>query len=170
MIRNQWYAVLESSEVKKGRLLGVTRLGERLVFWRKTNGSISCIADRCAHRGAAISGGCLSGSHAMCPFHGFEYDASGKVTCIPANGRSAPVPENMHVESFVTAERHGMVYLWWGDAQIPRPPIPGFDDIDENFPYVTTRHHWPVHYSRAVENQLDLVHIPFVHADTIGRG
>ena len=35
MIRNQWYAVLESKEVPKGKLIGVTRLGEKLVFWRK---------------------------------------------------------------------------------------------------------------------------------------
>jgi phenylpropionate dioxygenase-like ring-hydroxylating dioxygenase large terminal subunit len=30
--------------------------------------------------------------------------------------------------------------------------------------------HWPVHYSRAIENQLDVVHLPFVHYNTIGRG
>jgi phenylpropionate dioxygenase-like ring-hydroxylating dioxygenase large terminal subunit len=29
---------------------------------------------------------------------------------------------------------------------------------------------WPVHYTRAVENQLDVVHLPFVHASSIGRG
>ncbi len=170
MIRNQWYAVLDSKEVKKGRLLGVTRLSERMVFWRDQNNKIVCLADRCVHRGAAISAGCLKGEHAMCPFHGFEYDSTGRVKLIPANGRSTPVPENMHVHSFPTAERHGMIYIWWGDDCAELPPVPGFADIDEKFPYVTTVHHWPVHYSRAVENQLDLVHVPFVHADTIGRG
>jgi len=29
---------------------------------------------------------------------------------------------------------------------------------------------WNVHYSRAIENQLDPVHVPFVHYNTIGRG
>lgn len=34
MISNQWCVVLESKELKKGKLLGVTRFGEKLVFWR----------------------------------------------------------------------------------------------------------------------------------------
>ena len=29
---------------------------------------------------------------------------------------------------------------------------------------------WPVHYSRAIENQLDVAHLPFVHRTTIGAG
>jgi phenylpropionate dioxygenase-like ring-hydroxylating dioxygenase large terminal subunit len=29
---------------------------------------------------------------------------------------------------------------------------------------------WNSHYSCAIENQLDVIHLPFVHADTIGRG
>ena len=32
MIRNQWYVVLESKEVKKGKLLAITRIGEMLVL------------------------------------------------------------------------------------------------------------------------------------------
>ena len=31
MIRNQWYAILESNEVRRGKPVGVTRLGEKLV-------------------------------------------------------------------------------------------------------------------------------------------
>ena len=30
--------------------------------------------------------------------------------------------------------------------------------------------HWDTHYSRAIENQLDVVHVPIVHHNTIGRG
>ncbi len=32
MIRNQWYVVLDSREVKN-RPVGVTRMGEKRVFW-----------------------------------------------------------------------------------------------------------------------------------------
>jgi len=30
--------------------------------------------------------------------------------------------------------------------------------------------HWNAHYSRVIENQLDVVHVPFIHRTTIGRG
>ena len=31
MIPNQWYAILESNEIKKGRITCVTRMGEKMV-------------------------------------------------------------------------------------------------------------------------------------------
>ena len=43
MIKNQWYAVLESHQVKKGKVLVVKRMNEKLAFWRKSDGSIGCI-------------------------------------------------------------------------------------------------------------------------------
>lgn len=36
--------------------------------------------------------------------------------------------------------------------------------------YTTLKDHWANHYARAIENQLDVVHLPFVHHNTIGRG
>lgn len=38
MIPDQWYAVLASSEVKRGRPVGVVRFGRRLVLWRDEEG------------------------------------------------------------------------------------------------------------------------------------
>ena len=50
-------AVLESGEIKAGKMTGVTRLGERLVFWKTTNNEIVCLKDKCAHRGASLAVG-----------------------------------------------------------------------------------------------------------------
>lgn len=56
MVPNQWYIVLDSSQVKD-RPVGVTRLGEKLVFWRDSSGQVSCFRDRCVHRGVELSEG-----------------------------------------------------------------------------------------------------------------
>lgn len=171
MIRNQWYAVLDSKELKKGKVLGVTRLGEKLVFWRDRNGNVGCLFDKCAHRGAALSvGKVVSNGALQCPFHGFEYDSSGKVTKIPAIGKAAKVPDRFKVNAYHTVDKHGLIWIFWGEQRKDYPPIPFFEDIDEKFRYDTFVDHWPVHYSRAIENQLDVVHLPFVHYNTIGRG
>lgn len=171
MIRNQWYAVLNSGEVKKGKVLGVTRLGEKLVLWRDKNGEVGCIFDKCAHRGASLSlGKMLSNNKLQCPFHGFEYDKSGKVTKIPAIGKSTPVEERFKVKAYPARDLHGFIWIWWGEFRDNYPPIPFFKNIDDSFKYATFIDHWTVHYSRAVENQLDVVHLPFVHYNTIGRG
>lgn len=170
MIRNQWYAVLDSKELKKDKLLGVTRLGEKLVFWRDRKGEVGCIFDKCTHRGAALSKGkILSNNLIQCPFHGFEYDKSGKVTKIPAIGKNTPVPERYKVHAYPAKDAFGLIWIWWGESQIEYPPLPFFEDL-EGFFYATYKDYWSVHYSRAIENQLDVVHLPFVHYNTIGRG
>ena len=170
MIKNQWYAVLESNQVPAKKPVGVTRMGEKLVFWRTPEGQISCLRDRCPHRGAALSTGKVINGHLQCPFHGFEFDATGQCAVIPALGAEVDPPRAMRAEGYPVREENGFVWLWWGEAQESYPPLPFFDSLGEEFNYVTIRDHWHTHYSRAIENQLDVVHLPFIHSTTIGRG
>ncbi len=170
MIKNQWYAVLQSKEVKKGKLIGVTRLNEKLVLWRDSGDIVHCIFDQCCHRGVSLSAGCLDEDEVVCPFHGFKYDGSGKVTLIPANGKSQKVPDRFRVNNFPVKEAYGLIWLWYGDSTENLPELPFFEDLKEGFYYDTFKEVWGVHYSRAIENQLDVVHVPFVHTKTIGRG
>jgi len=169
MIPNQWYIVLEGRQLARTPV-GVTRMGEKLVFWRNADGQAVCLRDRCVHRGAQLSIGTLVDHHLQCPFHGLEFDATGRVTCIPANGRHAPVPEGFRVHRYPTYEANGFVWIWWGEQEAPAAPPRYFDNLDDGMPYGRFQSHWTAHYSRAVENQLDVAHLPFVHYNTIGRG
>ncbi|MBU3182607.1 aromatic ring-hydroxylating oxygenase subunit alpha [Clostridium psychrophilum] len=170
MIRNQWYGILNSKEVKSKKPIGVTRMGEKLVFWRSENGEVNCIFDKCCHRGASLSAGTVIHDKMTCPFHGFQYDSSGKVTLIPANGKNSVVPERYNVNSFRVEEKYGLIWLWYGENKDELPEIPFFKELREGFSYGEFSEMWPVHYTRAIENQLDVVHLPFVHASSIGRG
>jgi phenylpropionate dioxygenase-like ring-hydroxylating dioxygenase large terminal subunit len=169
MIYNQWYVVLESGELKKRKPLRLKRFNVELALWRDDNNNVCCISDRCCHRGVSLSCGKIINGKLECPFHGFIYDKSGKIEIIPANGRNKPVPETMKVLSYKTFERYGLIWIWWGDNEkITGEPF-FFKEL-EQFSYSTYKDHWNVHYSRAIENQLDVVHLPFVHKTTIGRG
>ena len=170
MIQNQWYAVLSSKQVKKNKMIGVTRLSEKLVFWRDDAGEVHCIYDKCCHRGASLCAGKLVGNLVECPFHGFQYDASGKVTLIPANGKNAKVPENYRVNAYQARDAYGLIWVWYGDYNAELPEIPFFEELTDGFTYGEISENWSVHYTRAIENQLDVVHLPFVHKTTIGRG
>ncbi len=170
MIRNQWYVVLESGEVGT-KPIGVTRLGEKMVFWRDGAGRVSAAVDHCPHRGVALSVGKIEHGHLQCPFHGFEYDASGQCTLIPANGRHGVIPTAMQLKSYPTYEAHGLIWLWWGYPSSQELPTPEFfDNLDDTFSYGSAHDPWNAHYSRVIENQLDVVHLPFIHRHTIGRG
>jgi phenylpropionate dioxygenase-like ring-hydroxylating dioxygenase large terminal subunit len=169
MIPGQWYIVLDSDEIKT-QPVGVTRLGEKLVFWRDDSGRLSCFPDKCVHRGIQLSTGKVYHDHLQCPFHGFEYDASGRVTVIPANGLQAEVPKTFRIMKYPVYEAYGFVWIWWGKPpSVDLKPPRFFDDIDPKIHFVSGRDPWKAHYSRVIENQLDVVHVPFIHSNTIGR-
>lgn len=169
MIRNQWYVLLESNEVRKGYPVGVLRMGERMVFWRKKDGSVACLRDLCPHLGAKLSQGVLHGDQLTCPFHGMEFDQTGKCVYLPAYGRNGAIPKAMRAAAYPVYEAHGLIWVYWGEAHEDLKP-PKFFDIDQSFYYGSVHEDWNVHYSRMVENQLDVMHLPFVHHNTIGRG
>jgi phenylpropionate dioxygenase-like ring-hydroxylating dioxygenase large terminal subunit len=169
MIYNQWYIIIESKELKKQKPLRVTRFNEKLSLWRDEEGNVCCIADKCCHRGVSLSCGKIINGKLECPFHGFIYDKSGMVTTIPANGKNSPVPETMRVKSYKTFESYGFIWLWWGDFD-KNEEEPFFFKELKAFSYSSFKDNWNVHYSRAIENQLDVVHLPFVHRTTIGHG
>jgi len=170
MIRNQWYVLLESDEVRD-KPVGVTRMGEKMVFWRDAVGKVHAAVDKCPHRGVQLSLGEVVDDHLQCPFHGFEYDASGKCVHVPANGRGGVIPATLRLNVYPTYEAHGYIWVWWGQhppADLEPPAF--FDDLDETFYYASAHDPWDAHYSRVIENQLDVVHLPFIHRRTIGRG
>jgi phenylpropionate dioxygenase-like ring-hydroxylating dioxygenase large terminal subunit len=170
MIPNQWYAVMDSSQVRS-KPVGVVRMGGKLVFWRDSTGKVFCFRDKCVHRGVQLSKGIIMNDYLQCPFHGLEYDASGRVTRIPANGKNTTVPDRFSVNSYPTHEAYDFIWIWWGEnppAGLKRPCF--FNDIEKDFSYEQVYDHWNIHYSRAIENQLDVAHLPFVHHNTIGRG
>ncbi len=170
MIPNQWYAILESKEVRRGKITRVTRMGQKLIAWRDSQGRLSLMSEKCPHRGVDLNTGRITGDFIQCPFHGFEYDINGACKLVPANGRNAEPPRALHIRTYPTREAHGFIYMWWGQPRDSYPAIPWFDSIPDSMKYATLRDTWACHYSRAIENQLDVVHLPFIHHNTIGRG
>lgn len=172
MIQNQWYAILPSKAVKRGRIIGARRLNLDLALFRTEEGEIGCVVDRCTHRGAAFSKGKVKGGCVQCPFHGLEFDRTGQCTFIPANGKSSLADfSRYNVRHYPVRESNGIIYLWHGDPDRVTDELPFFyADVDNSYVYSEFEDLWNSHYSRCIENQLDVVHLPFVHHNTIGRG
>ena len=171
MINNQWYAVLSSHRVRRGRVIGARRFGENLVFFRDDAGVLGCVTDKCAHRGASLAKGCLKDGNLQCPFHGIEYDMNGKCVHIPSEGRASVKDySRFDLKHWAVQEVGGIVFLWHGDSE-PAGEPDVFDIVtDSSYTYDHTEDSWGVDYSRVIENQLDVSHLPFVHRTTIGRG
>jgi phenylpropionate dioxygenase-like ring-hydroxylating dioxygenase large terminal subunit len=170
LIRNQWYIILDSKEVRKNKISGITRMGEKMIAWRNTSGQVVVMSDKCPHRGVSLSLSTIQDDCIICPFHAFEYDITGSCQFIPANGRQVKPPNALRIRTYETREEHGFIYIWWGDVQTNYPPVPWFESIGPDLVFASLKDHWSIHYSRAIENQLDVIHVPFIHKTTIGRG
>lgn len=170
MIKNQWYIVLDSWQVPENRPVYVKRLNENLVFWRTATGKVVCLRDKCPHLGASLSQGKIIDNALRCPFHGLEFSSDGACRYVPAVGRNGSFPKALQAGMYPTYEAHDYIWIWWGDAQPDKPAPPFYEDIGKGFSYSHFYQPWNVHYSRMVENQLDVMHLPFVHHNTIGRG
>lgn len=169
MIRNQWYAILTSKEIKN-KPVGIKRLNMDIVLFRDENGEVHGFYDQCSHRGAQLSAGKVVGNCIQCPFHGIRFNSQGKCELIPANGRSSTEDyERFNLKKLTLKEEYGIIFLWWGEEEPGE--ITFFKELLDK-EYVTSElyDHWATHYSRVIENQLDVIHLPFVHHNTIGRG
>ena len=171
MIKNRWYAVLSSNKLKEGRILGAKRFGQDLVFFRSDKGEVSIMTSLCAHRGASLAKGCLTDGNIACPFHGIQYDPSGKCVHVPSEGIASEQDfSRFNLKTYRSREIGGIIFAWYGEKE-PDHELDYFDIITDNsFTYDHTEDTWNVHYSRVIENQLDVSHLAFVHHNTIGRG
>lgn len=166
MIENQWYVICESKEITK-KIKAMKRLNKNLVLYRGENGQISCFIDKCTHRSVELSKGNIVDGCIQCPFHGFKFNSTGECVEIPANGKKAKVSKRFNLQKFPIKEIDGFVFMYNGIK--PKSEVQYFDELLDGFYSRGFNKVWKTHYSRAIENQLDVVHIPFVHKKTIGR-
>lgn len=162
-----WYAVFESREIRPRRPLAAVRFGLDVVAWRDERGAVVLQEDRCPHRSARLSLGEVREGGIVCPFHAFRFGPDGTCRHIPELGHGA---DGLRVLTFLTREENGLVWAWWGPrASAEGTSPPWFENIDPRAATHVVRDEWPTHYTRAVENQLDYAHLPYVHRTTIGR-
>jgi phenylpropionate dioxygenase-like ring-hydroxylating dioxygenase large terminal subunit len=165
-LKNCWYVAAEAGEVTRaplGRLL----LGEPVVMYRREDGGAVALENRCCHRRAPLSKGRVMGDRLQCGYHGFTFDTSGACVAIPGQER---VPAGLGVASYPLVERHGFLWIWMGEASTADPArIPDFHrNADPGWATVHSRLPIAAHYQLLVENLIDLSHVGFVHAKTIG--
>ncbi len=142
-------------------------LGERLVLWRDSTGSVHAHGDLCIHRGTALSLGWVSGDELVCPYHGWRYATSGRCVAIPQLADPTRVPEKARISVFRACERYGLVWVALEEPLWPLPDVPELD-ADEWRLVTAGPYEWRSDSSRQVENFTDFGHFPWVHPGLLG--
>ena len=166
-VKNTWYVAGWSHEVGPDALFSRTIIGAPVVMYRKEDGTIVALEDRCCHRGAPLSVGRREGDCVRCMYHGLKFDSAGACVEAPAQQR---IPERARVKSYPVAERHRWIWIWMGDPSLANADtIPDTHWVDDpawrSLPgYI----HYDVNYQLICDNLLDFSHLPFVHPTSLG--
>jgi phenylpropionate dioxygenase-like ring-hydroxylating dioxygenase large terminal subunit len=166
-LRNSWYVAAWDREISRTPLAR-TLLDEAIVLYRKEDGTPVALEDRCCHRQLPLSMGKVEGNDLRCGYHGLKFDASGK--CIEIPGQ-ASIPPQARVGSYVLHEKFHWVWIWMGDPAKADPKLipnwwwAGHADWAFTRP---ERVRLECNYQLISDNVLDVTHLAYVHASSIG--
>ena len=167
-MRNAWYVAAWDHEVTNDKPFGRIILNEPVVMYRKRDGGVVALEDRCCHRHYPLHRGTVVEDRIECAYHGFQYDGTGKCVRIPAQDA---IPEGARVRRYPVAERYRWIWVWMGDpALADETKITDFHWMDDpRWRAKGTVFHVKSGYELIIENLLDLTHLSFVHKTTIGN-
>ncbi len=165
-IKNIWYVAAWSNEIDETTLLDRTIAGTKMLFFRTGNG-LAALENRCCHRAAPLSLGKREGDGVRCGYHGLMFDNTGR--CIEIPGQDT-IPPNAKIRRYAVAELSGWVWVWPGDPALADtsliPRMRGMERADWNMK--TGVLHYNTNYQLLNDNLLDLSHVSYVHAKTLG--
>ena len=157
-----WYLIAPSAHLQAEQLIGKTWMGQEIVAWRDSVGAV-CVADAfCPHLGSHLgpeSGGCVRAGNLVCPFHGFEFDVSGRCAATP----QAPPPKSARLKAYPVQEANGFVFAYWDHrSRTPAWRVPdlcraGWDRR------VIKRRRLRTHPQVTTENSVDFGHLSYIH-------
>ncbi|KWS04226.1 Vanillate O-demethylase oxygenase subunit [Lysobacter capsici AZ78] len=148
--------------------VAVTVLDRPIVLGRARDGRLFALEDRCPHRHAPLSAGTFTESGIACPYHGWRFDADGRLCEIPGMPADCPLPQ-VRVRNIAVREHDGLIWLRLDgrdEGALPRM-------LSENSPgsrRFLWQTQWQAHIVDAIENFLDPLHTHWIHPGLVRSG
>jgi 4beta-methylsterol monooxygenase len=155
-----WYPVEWEKNIRPGQVIEVKFWGRSIALYRGKDGQFRALENRCAHRQLKLSKGEVTGNNLTCTYHGWAYDGSGRCAHIPHDLFGHKRPE-VHVASFPIKVRHGLVWIFPGDASLAESrKIPAIPEIEggDRWGVIPLDFVWKAHHSMIIDNVSDFSH------------
>jgi nitrite reductase/ring-hydroxylating ferredoxin subunit len=166
-LRRCWQPVARVEDLAHGPQRAIL-LGEALAVFLSESGKAAVVADRCAHRGASLSMGKVTGDSIQCPYHGWEWGGrDGACTRVPSLPDQSQIPPLARIPAFPAREHWGLVWTVLEEPLGELPTMPWFDEEEWTWGHGTP-FELPVSFGLMIENFRDVGHLAFVHQDTLG--
>ena len=181
-----WYAICPANELKNNKLYYFSMFDEPLLLYKDENNFIRCVKNVCPHRGASFYEGDLINGELTCPYHGAKFNSEGscknvdRLTCshiIDSNYKS--YAKKIHLYQYKTLVKDDYIFINYTENpetnlnnQVHDITINNHDLSNHGFKineYVSEEVlvDFKCDWARIIENHLDILHIFWVHGDTI---
>ena len=164
--KNTWYVACTPDEIAE-KPLGRQICGEKIVFYRGHEGTVTATEDFCPHRGAPLSLGYVENGNLVCGYHGLVMGCDGKTVAMPGQRvRGFPC-----IKTFAVVERYGFIWVWPGDQALADPALIHHLEwaVNDEWAYGGGLFHIHCDYRLMIDNLMDLTHETYVHASSIGQ-
>lgn len=125
LLRRYWHPVAALAEMDGRWTKSVRLLGEDLVLYRDRSGDLGLIGAQCPHRRASMAYGIPTEHGLRCPYHGWQFDATG--TCVeqPNEPAGSTFHEKTPLPGYPVRAHAGLAFAYLGPA--PAPQLPRFE-------------------------------------------
>ena len=144
--------------------------GEPVVLFRRADGTLAALLDRCPHRWAPLSMGRVEGNGLRCMYHGIRFGGDGQCLEVP---EQKGAPAALTVRSYPVVERHHWAWVWTGEPAAADPALISdmsaylaVDGMRQRFGSLD----YAANYLGICDNLLDLSHVAFLHENTLAGG
>ncbi len=171
-MRRYWMPALLSSELPQADSdpLRVRLLGEDLVAFRDTNGTVGLIQNNCPHRGASLFFGRNEEAGIRCVYHGWKFDVDGNCIDMPNEPAESDFKQKVKAVTYPCIEKAGVVWAYMGPSE-NQPPLPDLEWMraPEGHAWISKTYQ-ECNYLQAMEGGLDTSHSSFLHRDLTPEG
>jgi nitrite reductase/ring-hydroxylating ferredoxin subunit len=170
LFRRYWLPALLSEELPEPDCppVRVRILGEDLIAFRATDGSVGLVDAFCPHRRAPMFFGRNEECGLRCVYHGWKFDTSGACVDMPSEPPDSLFKSKVTILAYPTWEGGGMVWTYMGPReQMPAPPDYEWLRVPATHRFVSkTFEH--ANYLQGLEGGLDTAHSSFAHNERLG--